>query len=301
MLLFLINACDDGNVIVQDISFENVAAGACGPIVYKIKNNEILLLKITENDTAFKSDQTKLNTPRIYTINASNTVTYRSYSGAVTSNSICINPPATKPDVTEEWTATGGTIEITTTINKSVNATTNETSIVGYNHFVVFKNITFNKPNGSQFYDVYNFGFYKTTITPLNLSFSTTVNLCTSGANNIITNKIGSVALMSYDNSPNNISSVLGVKTATLSSSNKLYYRTFSNLDPLNYLCNTSFGTGSTMLQEWTASSGSVEITTIDNGGGSFKHTVNLKGVTLNLGNSDFYLGDNFNLGEYIN
>ena len=301
LLVLLINSCDDGYVTVQDISFESVAAANCGQIVYKIKSNQILLIKITENDTAFKSDQTKLNKPRIYNINANNSVTYRSYNGEVSGDNICINPPATKPDVTEEWKAISGTIEITTTVNKSTNTTTNATTIAGYNHSVTFRNITFSKPNGNQFYDVFNFGFYKTTITPLNLSFSTTVQKCSLVANKIITNKIGSVALMSYDNNPDNINTTIGVKTAAISATNKLYYRTFANLDPANYLCNATFGAGSTMLQEWVATSGTVEITTTNNVGTSLKHTINLKGVNLKFGNSDFYLGDNFNLGEIVN
>ena len=142
---------------------------------------------------------------------------------------------------------------------------------------------------------------FRSTITPLNLSFSTTVQKCPVVGNTIITNKIGSVALMSYDNNPDNINTTIGVKTAPISASNKLFYRTFANLDPANYLCNTGFVAGSTMLQEWVATSGTVEITTTNNGGTSLKHTVNLKGVNLKFGNSDFYLGDNFNLGEIVN
>lgn len=294
-------SCNDGNVTVQDISFESVNAAACGQLVYKVKANEILILKITENDKAFSNDQTLLNTPRVYNINTNNTVSFRSYNGVASANNICGNPPATKPDVVEEWTATGGTIEITTTINKSVNATTNATTIVGYNHYIVFRNITFVKPTGNQFYDSFIFGYYKTTITPLNLSFSNAVNKCTSGLNDIITSKIGSVALLSYDNNPSNINTTLGIKTATISATNNLYYRTFTSLDSNNYLCNSTFTTGSTLLQEWKATSGTVEITTVTNGGTSLKHTVNLKAVTIQSGNSDFYLGDNFNLGEYIN
>ncbi len=299
-ILFLVNACDDGDVAIQDIKFEDVAGAGCGQIVYKLKGNEALILKITQIDSAFKNDQTKLNEPRIYAIDASNQVIYRAYNGVVSSDNICSTPPATKPDNTEEWTATGGTIEITTTINKTTDPITNASTIVGYNHFVQFKNITFRKPNGDQFYDVYNFGTYKTTITPINLTFSNTVTLCTAGTNNIITNRRGTVALLSYDNNPNNLNASIGVKNAVISATNKLFYRTFSALNINNYLCVSAFGLGSNLEKEWVATTGSVEITTTSNSTG-FKHTINLKGVTLKNGNSDFYLGDNFNAGEYLN
>ena len=300
-VFMLLVSCDDGNVTVQDISFEDVAAANCGQIVYKVKNNEILLLKMSDLVLAFTNDVTLPNQPRIFSIGSSNSVSYRAYNGAASGDNICGSPPATKPDVIEEWKATGGTIEITTTISRSTNTTTNATTIIGYNHFVVFRNVTFEKPSGSQFYDTFNFGFVKTSFTPLNLTFTNTAKVCLSGTNNIITNKIGSVVLMSYDNVPNNISSTLGVKTAAITSTNQLFYRVFGNIDPINYSCNATFPVSDNLQQEWKSTSGTVEINTETNGGTSLKHTITLKGVTLSKGNSTFYLGDSFNFGEYFN
>ena len=303
ILMYFINSCDDGNVTVQNISFESIDGAACNSIVYKIKNNEIMFVQIADFAAAFLNDQTLLNQPRVLNIGNGNAVSYRSYNGLASAANICSSPPATKPDVIEEWTATGGTIEITTTINKSVNTTTNATTIAGYNHFIVFKNITFSKPNGIQFYDVFNFGFYKTTLTTqLNVNFPTNFQVCTSGTNNIISNRIGNGTLISYANVPNNINNTVGVKTAAISATNPLYYRLFSALDTNSYLCSSTFtAAANTLTQEWTATSGTVEIKTETSGPTSFKHTLTLKNVNLARGNSTFYLGDSFSLGEYLN
>jgi hypothetical protein len=305
VLLFLIVSCNDGNVAVQDISFDNVTGSNCVNLSYKIKGNEVLIIKFDDISKAYLLDQTPIDKPIILNIDAKNPVTYRVYNGVPTAANFCGNqlPPA-EPIVVEEWTATSGTIEITTTVSKSTNTTTNATTINGYNNFVQLKNITFKKPNGDQFYETFNFGNINVAITPLNLSFDQPIEKCASSQ--IFTSKIGVVALMSIENSGINlidkvVTPINNPRTIVLNSTNnKLFYRVFENLDVLNYKCKTTFLGTDDMTQEWIASTGSIEVETTESGG-QYTHKFFLKGVNLIKQNSDFYLGDNFYLGQIKN
>ncbi len=302
-LLFLINACDDGDVAVQDISFEDVEGLKCNEngIVYKIKGNEVLILNIPKDSLAFKDDQTIANKPRIYAINSNTTVTYRAYNSVPTGANFCGAIPPATPIVIEEWTAIGGTIEITTTISKTTDETTKAETITGYNHLVILKNVTFKKPNGEQFYEEFRFGNYKTTITPLSFTvFTNDIKKCINGTN--LTSNNGVISLISFDNNSDLIQSILTNGTpriATISTANNLYYRVFVGLSQSTDLaCTKTFlPTDTTLQQEWKATSGSVEVTT-ESIGNAFIHTVRLKGIKLKKGNSEFYLGDDFLLGQ---
>lgn len=305
---FIFNSCDDGDMKIQNISFEDVTAAKCGNIVYKLNSSEALIIEITENANAFISETTALNTPRVYTINSQNHVVYRAYYGTVTSANICGTIQPATPTVTEEWNAVSGTIQITTTPIKTTNATTHATKITGYNHYIVFKNIQFAKPNGTQLYESYVFGNYTTSPTNnLPFAFTTSLEKCTSS--NLINNSIGSEAIkLNID--PTLIANVVTPlntpRTGLISSTtNKLTYQLFNGAINTSYFCSATVPTTPTVLEEWNAidgvanANGIIEVTTTTSGTG-FLHTIHLKGVTLKKGNSDFYLGDDFLLGELL-
>ena len=190
-LLILITACDDGNVKVQSINFDAVPASSCGNIIYKLNSNEALILQITENTNAFANVPTATNAPVEYQINGYNHVVYRFYNGAVTSATICGSIPPATPAVTEEWVATAGTIQITTSANKTTNTTTNGTRITGYNHYIVLKNVTFSKPVGQQVYESFVFGNYTTAPTnAMAIGFNISNYLEQCSTSNVINNHI---------------------------------------------------------------------------------------------------------------
>ena len=172
-VLFL-NGCDDGNLKMEDISFENVTTTqSCSTnnLIYKLKDKEALLLEIPQ--TTFANEPTDPDNPISKDIDNSNfRVVYRFYNGTVSSDNICNTIPPAKPYVTDQWTASAGKIEIITTAIKTTNATDNSTRITGYNHNIAFKNITFDKGDGSDIkYATFPFGDYKTTITTIGLQF----------------------------------------------------------------------------------------------------------------------------------
>lgn len=303
-----INGCDDGNLTQEDISFEDVATQSCtnNDIIYKLNEKEALLLEIPES--SFTNEPSPTNDPTIININSSNRVVYRFYNGTISSDNICETIPPATPIVVDQWNATDGQIQITTTMIKTTNATTNSTKITGYNHNIVFKNITFAKSNGTQVYETFPFGNYTTTATNLPFLFDQTLEKCSTS--NQIYNYTSSEA-MTLDIDPalivNEATALNAPRTGIIGTTqNVLTYRLFTGLLTGDYFCNASTPTSPAINQQWDAAagvsgvSGIIEVTTTTNGPGSFIHTIVLKKVTLTKGNSNFTLGDSYTFGELI-
>jgi hypothetical protein len=305
-IAMLLNSCDDGDLIQEDISFENATTQSCSTnnIIYKLKDREALLLEIPK--TSFTNDVSLTNT--IIDINSSNRLYYRFYNGTVSSTNICESIPPATPIVTDQWITSTGKINIKTTAIKSINTTENSSRITGYNHNIFFKNVTFNKTNGTQVYETFPFGDYVTAAVPLPFLFDKTVEICSNS--NIIYNYTSSESLtLDIDKAliKNEATPLNTPRTGTIGTTeNTLTYRLFSGLLTAGYFCNAAVPTTPSISQEWNAAtgitniSGIIEVTTTTNGPGSFKHTIVLKKVTFKKGNSSFLLGDNFVYGDLL-
>jgi hypothetical protein len=153
VLLLSLNACDDGDFNIESFDFSNATTNSCnsgesGFFIYKINDNEALILQIPENN--FKNEITPTGEPRTLPINSTNKVIYRLYNGVLNTNVICNTIPPANPIVTTEWNALSGDIEISTSVNKEVDETTNATEITGYTHTIVLRNVNFDTGNGNQ-------------------------------------------------------------------------------------------------------------------------------------------------------
>ena len=303
ILAMFLNGCDDGDLIQEDISFEDVTAQNCSSndIIYKLKDSEALILEVAGFTFPTETKSQELD------INASNRVLYRFYNGAVTSSTICETIPPATPIVMDQWTTSGGKIVINTTAVKTTNTTDNSTKITGYNHNITFKNITFVKSNGTQVYETFPFGDYVISATPLPFAFNKTLEQCSSTKQLYDYNSSEALIL---DIDPalivNEATPLNTPRTGLISDiKNKLTYRLFSGLLTDAYFCNTTFPATPAVSEEWIAvagvanQSGIVEVTTTTLGTG-FKHTVVLKKVKMKKGSSDFILGDNYIYGELL-
>ncbi len=299
----LLNGCDDGDLIQEDISFEDVAAQNCttNDIIYKLKDSEALILEVLGFTFPTETISQELD------INTSNRVLYRFYNGAVTSSTICETIPPATPIVMDQWTTSGGKIVINTTAIKTTNTTDNSTKITGYNHNITFKNITFVKSNGTQVYETFPFGDYIISATPLPFAFNKTLEQCSSSKQLYDYNSSEALIL---DIDPalivNEATPLNAPRTGLISDTkNKLTYRLFSGLLTGTYFCNTTFPATPAVSEQWIAvagvanESGIVEVTTATLGAG-FKHTVVLKKAKMKKGSSDFILGDNYIYGELL-
>jgi hypothetical protein len=296
------SSCDDGDLVVDKIDFSAVKTESCttNNLLYKLNENESLILNVPA--ATFSNNPTVPGVPTSLNIDATNQVVYSFYDGKVISGNICdLIPPAT-PNVNSQWKASSGKIEIVTTDIKKLDETNNSTRITGYNNNIIFKNITFDKGNGtSQFYETFTFGDYTKTVDPLPFAFNGLLNRCTTGE--------------VYDFSPsesftlyiddaliaNEVTPIGSPRTGAIGLvKNKLAYRLFTNgaVKP-SYFCNTTVPLLPTVSQEWLGKIGGIiEVTTTTSGPSSFKHIITLKNVILEKGNSNFQLGASYKYGE---
>ena len=306
-LALLINSCDDGNLIQEDITFENVATQSCSSnnIIYKLKDKESLILEIPKS--SFTTEPSLVGAPTFLDISSVNRLVYRFYNGTVSSLNICESIPPASPTITDQWTATAGKIQIFTTAVKTINATDNSTRITGYNHNITFKNVTFAKNSGTQVYETFPFGDYVIPATTLPFQFDQTVEQCSSSKQIYNYNSSESLTL---DIDPSLIvSAATPVNTPRTgligTTTNKLTYRLFSGLLTGSYFCTATVPSTPIISEEWNAAagvsnvSGIIEVTTTSFGTG-FKHTIVLRNVTMKKGSNDFKLGDRYIYGELL-
>ncbi len=312
VILTLFNSCDDGNLTQEEISFDEVATQSCSntsstnTLLYKLKDKEALIMEIP--NTSIVTELTAANdTIELDISTTSNRVIYRFYNGTVATDNICESIAPATPVITDQWTAVSGKIQIVTTAAKTTNETTGATKINGYNHNITLKNVTFSKANGTQVYETFPFGDYKTNITALSLNFDQTLEKCTS-SNEIYNNNNSEALVLNID--PNLIlnetTPINSPRTGLIgTSTNSLTYKLFTG-GVLNsdYFCQTTTPNTPTLSQQWdgiagvSGVSGIIEVSTTTNGPNTYKHTIVLKNVSLQKGILNFNLGKNYILGD---
>lgn len=304
LFLIFLNACDDGNVAVETINFDDVTANSCGEIIYKLKDEESLFMNIPSSLNAFTNDETDSGSPKKIQITGNVSLKYRFYNGKVSADNICIIAGPITPVAVEEWVATSGTIEITTTARYSnPDATTGQRKIVRFNHYIVFKNIVFSKPDGTDIkYETFVFGDYLTNATALPLSFDPTLLASCSENTKIYNARANGIESLVIENPDADLIQNSGTVTRPIgNTSNKLVYRLYNESLPtslVDYFCGTSTPNTPTVKEEWIATEGTIEIVNTTSGG--FLHTIRLKNVTFKRGNSSFYYGDDILYGELL-
>jgi hypothetical protein len=309
-LLLFISACDDGDVTVDVIDFSEGPVQKCSDkdVYYKIQDSEMFFIEIPA--TTFRQDQTLEDEPIVLLINATNKVTYRKYSSTVSSNNICGNVPVATPNLVEQWNATDGTIEITATAIKTTNTTTNATRITGYRYFIVFKDITFQKPNGNVRYEEFVFGNYSPSFSQLAFGFDEQVAKSTCGPsdNRIFNFNGGEVFFLDVGSNYETLFAnavTTTPRSVIIDATNKLTYRLYNGAITNVFFCSTTIPSTPVLSQQWDAVpgvdavSGIIEVSTTTFGPG-FQHTIRLKKVTLKSGNSDFTLGDDYIFGSFL-
>ncbi|RKR08374.1 hypothetical protein C8C83_5612 [Flavobacterium sp. 90] len=307
LLLFalLLNGCDDGNLTVDSIDFDTVASTNCdttNTLLYKLKDREALLLQLPPS--SLENNPTLQDTLTYDIDNNLYRVLYRAYDGKVEVANICGLIPPKTPNVIEEWVGTKGKIQITTTqISSAPSEVDGSTRVTGYNHSIVFKNITFLKPAGPQVEQKYVFGDFKITINPTPLTFAKPEEAGECPDQNQVYNYNAAFYIMLQNFDP-----TLFVNEATpadkprirdiTATQNNVIYRTLTGV-ALNkdYFCKGSLTPTNPAIKEtWNGTNGTVEVATqVTNN--IVMHTITLRNVTLVKENSSFKLGNNFVLG----
>ena len=138
-IVFMYNSCDDGDITLESFNFSSQQIQKCSDdnktFLYKINDDELLLLDITAEPYTYDATYTTFPYTKSYAIDASTTsVLYRLYNSTASSTTICSTIAPASPVVTNEWKASGGTIDVTTTQRFDTDGIT----LLGYTHSLNF-------------------------------------------------------------------------------------------------------------------------------------------------------------------
>ena len=301
--LLLLTGCNDGDLITENFVFENTIVKKCSNsnVLYKMNAEEALIFSTPE--TNFLNTETALSTPRVVNISGSTSLVYKKFATTTSTNNICDTP--TIP-VLEEWTVSGGTAEITT-----IKILDNNGLTVGYNHNIVFKNITFVTPDKQIVYNSYIFGNYRTEVVNLNFNYSlATTQKCLS--NNLIF-KFNDTNALLLDVDPTLFANVItpagSPRTRLINTTtNKVIYRVFSGSLNTNFFCSSIPPATPSLIEEWVAenglaaTSGEIRVETVAINPTQYKHTITLYKTIFRNGVRTYIYptNDDFVFGTYI-
>lgn len=249
---FLLISCDDGDIIEDTFNFTNATVQKCSSssILYKINDKEALIFSTPES--SFPNQEGTQN----LAISTSNTVVYKKFSSTTNTSNICSTPTLT---VIEEWNVSGGTIEIITT---KIPDTNDPNKIVGYNHKITFKNITFNAPEKEIVYDKYEFGSYRTDVVDLEFDYTAAVMQDCTNTNLIFKYNNNNALLLDIDPTLYNHQTV-GTKTALINTTNKITYRVYNGSLNNSFFCQSIPPSSPTLTEEWVAQDGVTDVSGI--------------------------------------
>lgn len=282
---FLLISCDDGDIIEDTFNFTNASIQKCttSSVLYKINDDEALILSTPES--SFPNQEGTQN----LSIGTSNAVVYKKFSNATNTSNICNTPTLT---VLEEWNVTGGTIEI---ISTKILDTTDPNKVVGYNHKITFKNITFNAPDREIVYNNYEFGNYRTDVVDLKFDYTSAImqscsnnDLLFKYNNNGTTNKYNAL-LLNIDPTLYKHQTI-GTKTALINSTNKVTYRAYSGDLNNNFFCQSIPPSSPSLTEEWVAQdgvtdvNGIIEVETTQQTATTYRHIIKLKKTIFKKG-----------------
>jgi hypothetical protein len=118
LLIFALYSCDDGDLQIETINFDDSDIQYCGSAVttgttlfFKIVDSEALILTLASGTLKNEASDGEVE----YPISGSTAIIYRIFSNNATKNYFCDLVPVTEPTVIEEIEAEGGSVLITTT------------------------------------------------------------------------------------------------------------------------------------------------------------------------------------------
>lgn len=131
MILFLplFISCDDGDIIVTTLDFDDIGLELCGDdevkVLYQINNDEIfesISLRTTNNTLSDLANVLSTDEEPVieFSLDQNNKIVYRTFDAAVPSDYFCNAIPPSSPNVLEELESVGGEVTITTVINNNV-------------------------------------------------------------------------------------------------------------------------------------------------------------------------------------
>ena len=155
LFLCLFISCDDGDLEIRTIDFDSASVDFCettattsSTFFFKLNPTEALILELQSGLLMNEPSDTTI----VSSVPTQSQVTYRTFSGDVTSNYFCSQPPPVEPIVVEEIAASGGEVWINTIQSEA------DTTI--YEHTIELNDMTFINSRGERItnLNVDNFG-----------------------------------------------------------------------------------------------------------------------------------------------
>ena len=156
----LIISCDDGDLQIETIDFDSATLDFCetetttsSTIFFKLNSSEALILDLQSGVLKNEASVGQIES----TVPGQSKITYRTFSDNVTRGYFCDEIPPTTPTVSEEISAEGGTVFITTVQS--------ETDTTVYEHTIEFSGISLINSKGERITDlsINDFGTITTT------------------------------------------------------------------------------------------------------------------------------------------
>ncbi|MDO5105380.1 hypothetical protein [Capnocytophaga sp.] len=154
----LIVACNDGNLGVETIRFDNSDVLSCksdttATFLFKYNAQQALILELPKDVLENKEKSVTGKIASDYKMY------YRTFSEAVNTSYFCADYPPTMPSVVSQFQATGGNISIVT--KPIYNETTQE--LLRYDHLITITDLVILNADGNKIVDSdFIFGTYKT-------------------------------------------------------------------------------------------------------------------------------------------
>lgn len=155
----LLFACNDGDLEVETISFENSDLLSCtsdisAEFLFKYNGKQAMILELPSE--VLKNEADTL----VGTIPSSYKLFYRNFNETVSTAYFCSTYPPASPAVVSQFEATGGTVTI---ITKPIySESTNE--LLRYDHLISIKDLVILNSDGAKIVDSdFVFGTYQTT------------------------------------------------------------------------------------------------------------------------------------------
>ncbi len=148
-LLFILLACNDGDLEISVIDFDDTIVQVCDSPVststtlfFKLNSEEALILELQSG--LLNNEETTEDISS--TIPGQSQVTYRTFDSSVSSDYFCSNIPPVSPKVIEDILAENGQVLISTLRN--------ETDTTLFDHTISLQNLSLIRENGERITDL---------------------------------------------------------------------------------------------------------------------------------------------------
>lgn len=292
-----LTACDDGDMVFENLNFDEVQVQKCmdNELYFKINNNELLLVDFTRNISATQkgswlNPEVELDQQTSPPENAGIKIYYRTYDAAVNSNTICSVIAPANPKVTSEYQSVpGGTIFYTRSMTPAVNQGMVN---ISYAYTINFQNITLTDGTSEIKYTSFPFGTYAYETTRLTFSIPK-ITYCSE--ENVLA---GHNAISDYFKLvlPDNFEFPTTATTQTLQLNDNQYFSYLVYSENLSNIaaCDTI---DKPVKEEWTATEGTVILETQTSATGR-RHLLKIQNARFVKGNGSFVMTDK-EIGTY--